>query len=418
MDSNNPTTTLVLVRHGETDYNLNGLWQGSEIDTDLNKTGLEQANITQSHLKHKYTKFDSVYSSPLIRATQTANILTREMSVPIIFDDRLKERHCKKWCGNHVSEVKNFIDNHDEMKEMKEKLKTGEINQRDYEKRKFEVLETETNDQMATRANGFLSDIILKSSYVGKTVLVVSHGGFIKTLLKEMFPDMKYLESKNCSISVIKILENGTFQLCYQPNSDHLNAYYKSKKLIYNKFEYPKSHWIMEQKTPKVDGFVGYTFMNGHHYCIYLNQDARGYRTIVSLYDEDDIHNVLNRDYSLEERDGLLLVSSRVMAAYDQLGCVSQLQVAGNNSHSFDSSSGVIFAGSQKEPSMLHAHIICRGDPEYEYIDTVKLRGPIPGELFDMRHGKVKWENNEMNIVANILKRLLFRKLTLTDSII
>ena len=84
--------------------------------------------------------------------------------------------------------------------------------------------------------------------------------------------------------------------------------------------------------------------------------------------------------------------------------------MAGNNSHYHIS--GVTYVGTPKEPSMLHAHIICRGDPNYKYIGDVPqnvsppLRSVIPGELFDMRNGKIKWLGDESKQVASKLNDL------------
>ncbi len=61
---------VFIFRHGQTDKNLAGLWQGYSIDVPLNKTGLEQAE--QLAEKVKTLNLDKLFSSPLIRARQTA----------------------------------------------------------------------------------------------------------------------------------------------------------------------------------------------------------------------------------------------------------------------------------------------------------------------------------------------------------
>ena len=52
---------------------------------------------------------------------------------------------------------------------------------------------------------------------------------------------------------------------------------------------------------------------------------------------------------------------------------------------------------------MLHGHLILRGNPESCLVDGVPLRGPTPGNLFNMREGKTKWLDGEIEKVAQVL---------------
>ncbi len=67
------STTLYLVRHGETEYNRRGIMQGGGIDSTLNPTGREQAHALARRLAS--VDIDALYASTLRRATQTADIL-------------------------------------------------------------------------------------------------------------------------------------------------------------------------------------------------------------------------------------------------------------------------------------------------------------------------------------------------------
>ena len=60
---------IYLVRHGQTDYNLNGIVQGSGIDAPLNQTGIKQSDAFFS--KYKEIDFDKVYTSTLQRSVQS-----------------------------------------------------------------------------------------------------------------------------------------------------------------------------------------------------------------------------------------------------------------------------------------------------------------------------------------------------------
>lgn len=79
---------IYIIRHGETYWNEKGLFQGS-TDIELNENGRELAGITGRQLEH--THFDMIYSSPLIRAYETACLVRGHRNIPIIRDERLKE---------------------------------------------------------------------------------------------------------------------------------------------------------------------------------------------------------------------------------------------------------------------------------------------------------------------------------------
>jgi broad specificity phosphatase PhoE len=93
---------LVLWRHGETDYNATGRWQG-HLDSALTETGWNQARFAVPVL----TKFapELVVASDLRRATNTATVFTDAVGIPLRIDERLRETHLGKWQGLTNSEV-------------------------------------------------------------------------------------------------------------------------------------------------------------------------------------------------------------------------------------------------------------------------------------------------------------------------
>ena len=84
------TTTLVFVRHGETSWNVEGRIQG-HIDIALNPLGAAQAEAVGKRLARE--RFNSVYSSDLVRAYHTARPAVPDPDRTIIKDPRLRERH-------------------------------------------------------------------------------------------------------------------------------------------------------------------------------------------------------------------------------------------------------------------------------------------------------------------------------------
>lgn len=95
-------TSLYLIRHGQTDWNIEGRYQG-QADPPLNQRGIKQANELWEELKDE--NLDLVYTSPLLRAKQTAVILTDRLSIPLKEDPRLMEIHQGNWQTKLRSEI-------------------------------------------------------------------------------------------------------------------------------------------------------------------------------------------------------------------------------------------------------------------------------------------------------------------------
>ena len=91
-------TEFWLVRHGQTNWNLEGRYQGSR-DIELNETGIRQAESAAGRLSDK--PFEAVYSSPLRRCLRTARMIAAaNVSEPEVeVDDRLVEVNLGKWEG-------------------------------------------------------------------------------------------------------------------------------------------------------------------------------------------------------------------------------------------------------------------------------------------------------------------------------
>jgi probable phosphoglycerate mutase len=88
------TTTILLVRHGQTDWNLAHRWQG-HVDIPLNETGRRQARLLARRLETLPIK--AIYTSDLIRASETANIVAEPLGILPIPDPALRERNGGKF---------------------------------------------------------------------------------------------------------------------------------------------------------------------------------------------------------------------------------------------------------------------------------------------------------------------------------
>lgn len=97
------TKTLVMWRHGQTDYNKQHRIQG-QIDIPLNETGIAQAQDAAVGLAR--LPFTRVVSSPLGRALDTAHALADRLGLSVEVDERLMERAFGAWEGLNATEIK------------------------------------------------------------------------------------------------------------------------------------------------------------------------------------------------------------------------------------------------------------------------------------------------------------------------
>ena len=91
------STTLLFVRHGESEANGNGFFAG-QLDIPLSQRGLQQAELTARYIKENYI-VDTVYSSDLQRAACTALPIARECGKELIQTQQLREIFAGQWQG-------------------------------------------------------------------------------------------------------------------------------------------------------------------------------------------------------------------------------------------------------------------------------------------------------------------------------
>ncbi|MBI4744183.1 MAG: histidine phosphatase family protein [Actinobacteria bacterium] len=96
-------TRIILVRHGETDWNKEQKFQG-RIDVELNEAGKIQADILAERLKG--LKIDYIYSSPLSRALVTAKKIAEHHNLEVEIVEDFTEIEHGEWEGLHLLEVK------------------------------------------------------------------------------------------------------------------------------------------------------------------------------------------------------------------------------------------------------------------------------------------------------------------------
>jgi broad specificity phosphatase PhoE len=149
-------TTILLVRHGETDWNRERRVQGHS-DTPLNDNGRAQARALADELEGE--RIDAVYSSDLARAYETARIVADARGLDVTALHDFRERHFGTWEGMTDEEVLERFPH----------AATGPWG------------DAETVDEMARRVFDALQRIA--DAHPDGRVLVVSHGGPVRSVL-------------------------------------------------------------------------------------------------------------------------------------------------------------------------------------------------------------------------------------------
>jgi len=101
-----PHQPFYFLRHGQTDWNLQGRLQG-HTDIPLNETGLAQACAAADVLADK--GIGIIVSSPLVRALKTAAIVSERIDRPIYIDSQLKERSFGAFEGQILADLKRSL---------------------------------------------------------------------------------------------------------------------------------------------------------------------------------------------------------------------------------------------------------------------------------------------------------------------
>src|SRR5665647_97279 len=96
---------IYIVRHGETDSNKARKAQGQRINEFLNSEGVRQTEELTSNIDKD---FDVIFTSPLKRAAQTAEILAKEIKAPVIVREEIIERDYGNLSGKTTEEMFEF----------------------------------------------------------------------------------------------------------------------------------------------------------------------------------------------------------------------------------------------------------------------------------------------------------------------
>ena len=161
--------TFYIVRHGETIWNKEGRLQGQK-DSPLTEKGLWQARNVAKKLKN--ISFDAIFSSDLLRAKRTAEIIALEHELAVDMVKALRERRFGQVEGKTYEELRR------DLKDIMEKFDA--LPPQDKFTYRF-VEDMESDDEVAIRFIAYLREMAV--AYAGKTVLLVCHGGLMRAFL-------------------------------------------------------------------------------------------------------------------------------------------------------------------------------------------------------------------------------------------
>jgi broad specificity phosphatase PhoE len=154
-------TELLLVRHGETDWNAERRFQG-HADPPLNDVGRRQARVLADELAGE--QIDAVYTSDLVRARETAAILAGRRGIPVVALAELREIDVGEWQGLTWPEIEERYP-----EGVRAWHETGKGWQRG-----------ETYDELGGRILAVLQQIV--AEHPDERVLVVGHGGTVRAI--------------------------------------------------------------------------------------------------------------------------------------------------------------------------------------------------------------------------------------------
>lgn len=147
---------LIVVRHGQTEYNAKKLLQG-HIDGPLNEVGMAQAK--ELALKLKGENIDAIFSSDLERAMHTAREIATYHSAPIFYSKELREQNYGVF----------------QLKEVDKFLSAG--NESGISRVRFRPKDGESLLDLKRKVGSFIES--LHEKYEGKTVIISAHAGIV-----------------------------------------------------------------------------------------------------------------------------------------------------------------------------------------------------------------------------------------------
>lgn len=190
---------LYFIRHGETVWNTQAKLQGKS-DIPLNEKGVALARVTGEALAD--VPFAAIYSSPLKRALQTAQLVAGDRDVPIVTDRRLEEIGFGIWEGLSCHK--------DHYEIPSDSFQDFFLDPFGYQP----PTQGETVRHVCGRTADFLEELIRKMGKEESNVLISCHGCTLRALMNYFYQDYtagfwRGHVPPNCSVSIVEVKEKG-----------------------------------------------------------------------------------------------------------------------------------------------------------------------------------------------------------------
>ncbi len=195
---------VYILRHGVTEWNKRKKIQGS-ADIPLAEEGISLASATGEALKD--IPFDLCFTSPLVRARQTAALVLGNRRIPVIEDKRIQEIN--------FGELEGTIARDEEGRLIDERMKLFFEDPLDFERPR----DGENISDILERTREFWEELTGNAALQDKIILISTHGCAVRALLQNIYHDPGHFwhgsVPPNCSVSYIQIKEK-IAKICYE----------------------------------------------------------------------------------------------------------------------------------------------------------------------------------------------------------
>ncbi len=202
-------TEIIIIRHGETEWNKTGRFQGHS-DVPLSAEGRAQAAALGRNLALDHVA--AIYASDLTRAMETAAPLAKRFGLEVISDPLLRELNFGAWEGRNFNDVN--AENPNAMKNFYTDPEQADIP------------ESEPFPEFQRRVAGRVREIVAQER--GKRIVIVSHGASIRILLADILAmpirSIWHISQLNTAVNKIRFEDDGFAIVTLMNDTSHLRA--------------------------------------------------------------------------------------------------------------------------------------------------------------------------------------------------
>ena len=202
-------TEIIIIRHGETEWNKTGRFQGHS-DVPLSAEGRAQASALGKNLVVDHV--DAIYASDLTRAMETAAPLAQRFGLEVISDPLLRELNFGSWEGRNFNDVN--AENPDAMKTFYN------------DPERVNIPDSEPFPEFQRRVAGRVREIVAQER--GKRIVIVSHGASIRILFADILSmpirSIWHVSQLNTAVNKIRFEDDGFAVVTLMNDTSHLRA--------------------------------------------------------------------------------------------------------------------------------------------------------------------------------------------------